>query len=151
MELSFREKSIGITVISIFLVYGYYFLTFFNSAETVTAGAFIARMIGVVVVLIVIEVVLNILVGVTNVRSANEYGSTDERDKRVSSQSCRNAYYIICPGALALIVHILAGDLMNDPGALFTPLMSANLLLLIVVIAELVKYCSQLFYYRRGV
>lgn len=73
----------------------------------------------------------------------------DERDRLIATRASRNAYFVLFIGVLIMIGMIVAGDLKNDPG--ITPVMSANLLLLAVVVAELVNFGSRLFYYRSGI
>jgi len=151
MDLSFQEKSIWVSVIAILVVFGYYFISIFSAAGSMTSAETIFRFIGAIVILVIIEITLHILIAVTDVKGAEEHDVVDERDRLVAIKANRNAYFVLTIGVFTLIGHFVASEMARYPGPDFTPLMSANLLLLIVVSAEIVNFSSQLYYYRKGV
>lgn len=149
MDLSFQEKSVWVSLIAIVVVFGYHFSEVFGTTEVITSGDFVVRLIGVIIMLVVIEIALHILIAVSEIQDAADGGAMDERDRLIATRASRNAYFVLFIGVLIMIGTIVAGDLKNDPG--ITPVMSANLLLLAIVVAELVNFGSRLFYYRSGI
>lgn len=149
MDLSFQEKSVWVSLIAIVVVFGYHFSEVFGTTEVTTSGDLVVRLIGVIIMLVVIEIALHILIAVSEIQDAADGGAMDERDRLIATRASRNAYFVLFIGVLIMIGTIVAGDLKNDPG--ITPVMSANLLLLAIVVAELVNFGSRLFYYRSGI
>lgn len=151
MDLSFQEKSIWVSVVTIVVVFAYYFASLFGAPEVMTPIETVVRFIGAVAILVIIEIVLHVLIAVMDVKGAEAHGEVDERDRLVVNKASRNAYFVLCISVFALIGHFIASEMMNYAGPDVTPIMSANLLLLAIVLAEIVNFSSQLFYYRRGI
>ena len=138
MNLSFQEKSTWISLFSLLIAYSYYFYRVFatpvSEAETVNLFIF------AVVVVVIIEIVLHIVVAISNARDAQQ--GSDERDKLFALKATRISSTVLAIGVL------LSASLWLTNA---TPLNMANAILLSLVLAELVQCLVQLFYYRRGV
>jgi hypothetical protein len=151
MDLSFQEKSHWASLFAIVGVFGYHFHNVFGAVEAITTVELMVRLIGVIIVIVVIEIVLHIVIAVTAIKDAEDGGALDERDVLVNTRAFRNAYVVLFIGVLHMIGYVIAGDLSSEPRWEVTPANTANLLLFVLVIAEIVNYASRLYYYRRGV
>jgi hypothetical protein len=151
-ELSFREKSILISLCAILYVYGNYFAGLLNGAENTSLGAMLGSMIGVVIALVIIEVILHIVIAVFNPEDTKTE-ARDERDRAVNNRASRISYLLLSTGVVIILSRVLIRGAMDEAGDLIevTLYEVANLLLLLLVLSELVNYGAQLYYYRRGV
>lgn len=138
MNLSYREKSIWGTLATTLVVYGYYFATIFSSDQPSQIGAAVGRLMSAVFVIVLIEVVYHIIIAATS-----KVERKDERDILIETKAYRNAYFL-----LAADVFLLMGTVALIG---LTPFLTVNLMLLSVVVSEVVKYLTQLFFYRRGI
>jgi len=139
MNLSYREKSIWGTLATTLVVYGYYFATIFGGTQPSQIDRMaVGRLMSAVFVIVVIEVVYQIVISATS-----KIEPKDERDILIETKAYRNAYFL------------LAADLFMVMGTIvmigLTPFLTVNLMLLSVVVSEVVKYVTQLFFYRRGI
>ena len=130
MSLSYQEKSIWGSLITILFVYGYYFA---GLGLAKSPGLDLGRMVTAVVAVVAIEIVYHIVIAV-----ASGVERKDERDVAIEGKSYRNAYFLLAGGACATA---------------FTssPFLTGNVALLSLVLAEITKFTTQLFLYRRGV
>lgn len=138
MNLSYREKSTWGWLAAMVLVFGYYFATVFGAARGPVHGGALARLVGAVIVLIVIEVGAQIVIAIEA-----KVEPRDERDVLIASKAYRNAYFALAVGAFLLMTCVILFDL--------TPFVTVNLIMLFMVLSEVFKSATQLFYYRRGV
>jgi hypothetical protein len=147
MDLSYQEKSILGTLLATVVVYGYYFTSALRHAGEFDAGS-IGRFIFAVIAIVVIQIVYHIVLALESKPEPK-----DERDILIECKAYRNAYFSLATGAFLVISCVIMAVLMHDatPARIIvTPFLIVNLVLLFMVLAELVKYLSQLFYYRRG-
>ncbi len=147
MDLSYQEKSILGSLLSMVVVYGYYFSRALNDIGRADfASRTIGRLIFTVVAIVVIEIVYHIVLALeTGVEPK------DERDVLIERKAYRNAYLSLATGAWLMITYAIAAGLLSDTAqSILTPFLTVNLLLLAMVAAELTKLLTQLFYYRRG-
>jgi hypothetical protein len=148
MEISYQEKSITGSLIAMLLVYGYYFAAVLrNLGKLEIVGSALGRLILAVIAIVVIETIYHIVL------SASAKPEKDERDVMVELKSYRNAYFIYGTGAFFVIACVIVGGLMRDSAAtriIVSPFLVVNLVLLFMVLAEVVKFVSQLLYYSRG-
>jgi hypothetical protein len=138
MEMSFREKSAWISLILILLVFGPYFWLVgrsFAGVGHVHAGTQFA----LITLFFVLEIVLHIAIGVQSPRDAR--APKDEREILIELRATRVAFYVLFAGALFSIftMHFR-----------LTVWMLSQFVLLSIVIAELVKFASQIALFRRG-
>lgn len=139
MSLSYREKSIWGSLAVTTGVFGYYFATVLGLAHTFPGGD-LARLISAVFVLVVIQVGTQIVIALD---SEPDIQRPDERDQLIASKAYRNAYFALASGAFLLIMYAIVFQMR--------PFMTVNLMLFFMVLSEIVKSLSQLFYYERGV
>ena len=139
MNLSYREKSIWGTLAATLVVYGYYFASIFSGAQpSQINGTAVGRLMSAVFVIVVIEVVYHIIIA-----AASKIEPKDERDILIETKAYRNAYFLLVADLFLLMgILVLIG---------LTPFLTVNLMLLSVVVSEIVKYLTQLFFYRRGI
>jgi hypothetical protein len=132
--MTYREKSaaasLAITAIA-FAAYG-----FWAFQQPRSTGDAVMALIGLIVVQIVVQVIAHVLFAV----QARPEG-VDERDRMVERLAQRNAYFVLFGSVWA----VLGMALEALPG-----LTIAYGLIATIVLAELVRFASQLFYYRRG-
>ena len=107
---------------------------------TINREESIGLFIGAVVVLVTLEIVVHIVLAVTNLRTANK--PSDERDKSINSKAGNIAgwvlsFCVVMIGSLAMFKDV-------------SSVLIANLLLLALVMSQCVDYALALFYYRRG-
>ena len=134
----FRIKSAGISLFTILLIGSYYVANMLNllpSDLPVPDGA-LSLTITTVILIVIVEVVLQIVLFI----GAGQVEDHTERDNSVAARAARNAYYVMTVGTIATFGSMFAG---------FSQFEMANVLLLAFLIAEIVKYLSQLFYHRR--
>ena len=146
-DMSYQEKSILGSLTAMLVVYGYYFAGILRGDHGAEFGCgTLGRLIWAVIVLVVIEIVYHIVL-------ALETGAEpkDERDILIESKAYRNAYFFLASGVFLSIAAVILGNLSREsPTLTITPFATVNLVLFFMVIAEIVKYLTQLFYYRRG-
>ncbi|HXM62681.1 MAG TPA: hypothetical protein VN950_17610 [Terriglobales bacterium] len=139
MNLSYREQSIWGSLAITLIVYGYYFATVFSGAQPSQIDrTALARLIGAVFVIVVIEIAYHILIALKS-----KVEPKDERDILIETKAYRNSYLLLVADLFMLMGTVVVFGL--------TPLLTVNLMLLSVVISEIVKYLTQLFFYRRGI
>ncbi len=145
MNLSFTEKSVWISLVSTVLVYGYYFVRVFEQAGNPDFGTMntLGLFVRVVIAIVVIEIVLHSLMAVAGRRKDGSEPDQrkDERDNLIDLKSARIAYGILGFG----VVCSAGGVLFSDNAVLM-----ANIILFFFILSEVVKFATQLFYYRRG-
>jgi hypothetical protein len=142
MSLTFREKSIWASLIIMSVVWVNYFVR----VQPMLADSSISRVgsiglfVGAVVTLVVLEIVVHIVLAVSNTKTADQ--AADERDKLINNKAGNISGWIlgIC------VVMIGAHAMMNDVSSVLI----ANLLLLSLVMSQCADYALALFYYRRG-
>lgn len=140
MDMSYQEKSIAGSLLAMLVVYGYYFAAVLRHSGQV--GFAVGRLIFTVIAIIVIEIAYHIALAL---QSRPE--PKDERDILIESKAYRNAYFAYGTGAFLVISVVIAAGLA---GNLVTPFLLVNLVLLFMVLAEVVKFVTQLLYYRKG-
>ena len=147
---SFQEKSVWGSFLALAGFSVYYFASVFGMYRS-EAGVDTDRVgdlgISLLVGLIVIEIVYHAVIA-----GSSGSAESDERDHWIETRASRNAYIALGIGTFALVVHLLVGEAWGSPPypEAVAPFGMANLLLLALVLAELVKYISQIVYYRAG-
>jgi len=142
MNLSFKEKSIWISLITTIIVFGYYFARVFGILNQSTGGTteLIVLYIGVVIFMVILVIVSHILLAIIYTKEANDLA--DERDKLIELKATKSSYLILVVGVFGTV-----GNLLTDK----SPIMTANIILLFFVLAEIVGDSIKLYYYRKGV
>lgn len=136
--MSFREKLAWIclvTTILVFVPYFAYVFSLFASGEP-KLGAVLQAFVIAVVIQIVLSVVANIVI----VAFRSRVEPPDERDRAIDFRSLKISYYV-----LAVSVFLAIGCVL-----VYSPLFISQMLLLCFVAAEVTRYSTQAFCYRRG-
>ncbi|MBI1281522.1 MAG: hypothetical protein GC179_25570 [Anaerolineaceae bacterium] len=140
LNIPFRVKSAGVSMVTILIIGCYYIanlLSLLPSGEAVPDGA-LKLMITAAVLIIVVEIVLQIVLFI----GAGQIEKRTKRDDDIASQASRNAYLVLTMGVFATIGSLFAGH---------TPFEMSSILLLAFLLAEVVKFGSQMVYYRSAV
>ena len=139
-EMSFREKSAWISFVTILLFFG---VLFWNVARVlagrVTARAIYPLSMALIAGFVVLEIVLHLVVAM---RAPNEaLAPRDERERLIDMRATRVAFQVLVVGALAGVgmLHVTSSAWSM-----------AQVVLLAVVIAELVRFGGQILFYMRG-
>ncbi len=142
MNLSFREKSIWTSLIVTLLIFGYYYFQAFSifSNAAIPNESLMGLFVGVVVLTIVVQVVLQSVLAIANRKEAAS--ASDERDTLIELKATRLAYFILAGG-----VWIAGISIFVLPSALIT----ANIILFFFILAEIIGFSTRLFFYRRGI
>lgn len=139
LTASFRQKSAGVSLFTIFLIGMYYaanLISLLPSSQPVPDGA-LSVVITTVVLIVVVESALQIVLFI----GAGKIEHRTERDREIETQASWNAYIVLSAGVFATLASMFAS---------FTPFEMGSTLLLAFLLAEIVKFSSQLTYYRRS-
>jgi len=149
MNLSYQEKSIAGSLAATLLVYGNYFGgSIVHWINGVPDDNRVARLLGTVAMLVVIEVIYQIVIAVVD-RPAPK----DERDRLIDGKANRNAYALLTFGVAAVFTCIMISEGIS--ASTWSPLqltqfLLAQAMLAALVAADAVKGVTQLYYYRAG-
>lgn len=139
--MSFREKIHWVTLVTMLLAFGWYFLVYpWGIAGTpagvwASAGMLIPVTIGIILVMTVASAYMAI-------RTPDEVSmKEDERDRSIHFKGTHYAYYPLVIGIWANIFALFWG---------VGQAVQLNLMIAAVVVAELVRIGVQLYFYRRG-
>jgi hypothetical protein len=139
--MSFREKIHWASFLALLVAFGWYFLTY--PWEIVGSPAGVLAVAGMLVpVTIIIIGVMVVTTAFFAIRTPKEVNlKEDERERFIHIRGTHLAYYPLVLGVwanmIAMFYRLSVGEHLN-------------LLIATVVIAELVRVGSQLFFYRRG-
>lgn len=138
---SAREKSAWVSFFAVVLTWPFFFYSAMSGQTAIsqTLPGFIAGLLSVMAAELILDTVLNAIV------NREKKPEKDERDRAIELMSLRNAYYAM-PTAAAIIFFGPSITYFNQ-----AYLGIAQLFLLCFITAEMVKYLSQMIYYRRGV
>jgi len=136
--MSFREKSAWISVISMSVIYGFYFWSVLRSGPH-DGGFRFGGLLATIIALVVVQVLLTIAAAIFSPREAK--APRDERDKLIELRSMRVAYAGLATG----IAFACFFGAFNPP-----ILFGTNALLFILVTAEIMRSGCQIIQYRRG-
>ncbi len=142
MNMSFREKSIWISLAATVLIFGYYFANAFSALTSFNADnrGLIGLFIGVVVLMIIVEVVLNIILAIASRNQAAE--AEDERDNLIRLKCIRISYLVLVFGVWTVAMSLLLSA---------SPVAMANIIIFFFILAEIVGFSTQLLYYSKGI
>lgn len=139
--MSFREKIHWVTLVTMILAFGWYFLAYPWQIVASPAGFWAAAGMLVPVTIGTI-IVMTIATACMAIRTPKEVDlKEDERDRSIHLKGTHYAYYPLVIGVWANIVALFWG---------VSAAAHLHLLLATVVLAELVRIGAQLYLYRRG-
>ena len=137
LRLTFREKSLWVTLVSMIGLYTYYFVRVLQIGEG-DAGQVAGLFIGTVIVMVISQAIIHAAMAIHR-----RPEKPDERDARIAMMSTRVAYYVLMAGVWAA----LSVCAMPPVGRFWV----AHAGLLAIVVAEITRCATQLILYRRGV
>jgi hypothetical protein len=139
--MSYREKNAWIALVAILIFYGAYFT---GLARDASPAVWAVRLSGVILGLVLLQALLGGVAALTTSRA--ERRARDEREAGVLQRAARFAYVV-----LAVEVVLGSALLMHGvwPRAQEVVIVS-NGLLLAFIVAEAVRYASQIVLLRRG-
>jgi hypothetical protein len=136
MDLSFRERSLWLMLLSLLAVFGYYFATVLPSSAVNIGPEHAAPFALAVVVLVIMQVVGHAVIAWVDRRTGE-----DERDRLIELTGTRNAAYVLATGVFGA----LCAAILTTGNFVF-----AHVLLGAWVLAQVVEIASQLLLQRRG-
>ena len=138
--MSFREKSAWITF-ALLLAFGIYFgdvaLHLLDPARP--HGSYLQLFLLLVVAIVVLEIITHVVLAIRSPREAQT--PLDERERLIELRSTRPAFFVLLAGAFLSVGTIHAGA---------NTWVLAHCVLFAIWIAELTRYGSRLYHYRRG-
>jgi len=142
MNLTFPEKSYWASLIILCVVWVNYFLRIRPALVdgTIDRAGSIGLFVGAVVVLIIMEIVVHVVLALTNLKTAGK--PADERDQLINCKAGNFSGWV-----LGILVVMVGGYAMVQD---VSSVLIANLLLLALVLSQCVDYAAALFFYRRG-
>ena len=138
--MSFREKSAWISLISILLVSGFFFLHVPRTLTPSPGPRAVHALLICVVALVVIEVVAHLVVAIRAPQDAQ--APKDERERLIDLKATRASHYVSVAGSFLAIstIHLGANAIALGYGVL-----------LAFVVGALVNYAMRIVYHRRGI
>ena len=154
MNMSFREKSIWISLIATLLIFGDYFLNVISlgvlpadAAKTAALGLSLRALF----LIVIVEIIFQGMLAVSN-RKAAELGA-DERDKLFEYKGNNFGYTVLVIGVFITLGRIvfleINPEFIEQTNGLKIPLLTAHILLLSFIFSEVVRFSAQLYYHRR--
>jgi hypothetical protein len=141
--MSFREKSAWISFIVVLVAFGAYSVSISGDLPVLASISHPApSLVGLMVVIIAVTVVEDVAHSPVALSSpAEALAARDEREKVIALRATRPAFYVLLTGVwLALGAAALGGGVwLLVPATLFA-----------VWVAELTRFGTQIYYYRRG-
>jgi cytochrome bd-type quinol oxidase subunit 2 len=146
MNMSYKEKgliaSLGITL----LIFGWYLYGAFSNLSLNSELPGFVDIIILLVWIVVLETIIQSFLAIKN-KSQLE----DERDKLIEKVSYRYSYGVLSVCIWFLMVGVLLNKWFDSHLMLTTPYAMFHLLLLSFVLSEVIRFGTQLYYYRKGV
>ena len=136
MDLSFREKSLWLMLLTLVASFGFYFATVLPPSAADVVPQQVVLFVIAVVMLVIMQIVGHILIAIVDRRA-----ETDERDRLIELKGTRNASYVLATGVFVA----LCAAMVTDGNFVFTHLLLASW-----VLAQMVEIGSQLFLHQRG-
>jgi amino acid transporter len=136
MDLSFREKSLWLMLVTLVASFGFYFATVLPPSAADVVPQQVVLFVIAVVMLVIMQIVGHVLIAIVDRRE-----ETDERDRLIELKGTRNASYVLATGVFVA----LCAAMVTDGNFVFTHLLLASW-----VLAQMVEIGSQLFLHQRG-
>ncbi len=159
MNLSYREKSLWVSLLVSLIITSYFgnkIVALFSEGATANPGAVSALLLKIIIASVIVEVVLHTLLAMSEQDGANE--PEDEREKLFRLQANEWGYWFLAVGVITCIVHELinkqltaSADTLSHSAYQqfgFAPLELK--LVAIFWISEIIRFSAQLYFYRKG-
>ena len=146
INMSYKEKSLIASLGVTLLLFGWYLYGAFSNLSLNPEPPRLGAIIILIVLVIISEGIIQSFVALKN-KSPLE----DERDKLIERISYRYSYGFLSVCIWFLMVQILLDTWFDNHLILTTPYGMFHFLLLFFVLSEVIRFGTQLYYYRKGV
>ncbi len=146
MNMSYMEKSLIASLGITLLIFGWYLYGAFSILSLNPELPGLVEIIILIVWVVVLESIIQSFIAIKN-KSQLE----DERDKLIEKVAYRYSYGVLSVGIWFLMMQILFDTWFDNHLMLTTPYGMFHWLLLFFVLSEVVRFGTQLYYYRKGV
>ena len=146
MNMSYMEKSLIASLGITLLIFGWYLYGAFSILSLNPELPGLVEIIFLIVWVVVLESIIQSFIAIKN-KSQLE----DERDKLIEKVAYRYSYGVLSVGIWFLMMQILFDTWFDNHLMLTTPYGMFHWLLLFFVLSEVVRFGTQLYYYRKGV
>lgn len=151
--MSYKERSIGVSLAITLYIWFNYFSELYWSAKqnSLTTDSMQSALLVVVFMTIFLEIMHHIVIAIIDNKNANY--DEDERDKKIALIGNQNAYYILSFTTITAVLHLLFPVMSQGlVTALKLPneYVIINIIIFGALVAEIAKFATQVFYYRRG-
>tara|TARA_R110000787_G_scaffold177046_2_gene289096 strand:- start:303 stop:761 length:459 start_codon:yes stop_codon:yes gene_type:complete len=151
--MSYKERSIWVSLaITIYIWFNYFSELYWSAQQnTLTTSSMQAALLSVVIMTIVLEIMHHIVIAIIDNKNANY--DEDERDKQISLIGSQNAYYILSFTSIAAVLHLLFPVMSQELESVLglpNEYVIINIIIFGALLAEIAKFTTQVFYYRRG-
>ena len=141
MNLTFREKSLWLLLLSLLVANGMYFASVLPTRLSNVAPTHVAMFVGMLILLVIVQVAGQAILAIANRRELAGPIQSDERDALIKLKSSRLASYVLATGVFcSLCVALLV------PGNFAF----VHVLLAFWVLAQAVEISLQLVLYHQG-
>lgn len=139
LNAPFRAKSAGVSLVVVLMIGMYYIANLLTllASDANLPDAALGLTITTILLIVVVEVALQIVLFI----GAGRIEDRTERDEAAAAQASRHAYLVLTVGVFAAFGSMFAG---------FTPFQMGSLLMGSFLLAEVVRFGSQLVYYARS-
>ena len=141
MNLSFREKSLWLLLLSLIVASGWYFAAVLPAQSADVAPFHVAKFVGMVILMVALQVAGSVILSIANRRELAAAVQSDERDALISLKSTRLASHVLTIGVFCSLSVAL-----QVPGNFAF----MHVLLAFWMGAQATEIASQLVLYRRG-
>jgi len=151
--MSYKERSIWVSLVALVYIWFNYFgeINTLHLAQQLTVDAVNDLLFDVVILTIFLEIVLQIIIVIIDNKDANY--NEDERDKLITLHGSRYAYGLLSVGVFLAVFYTVFPTLssyvfptIDLPNAYKV----MHLIIIFALAAEIVKFSTQIYYYRRG-
>ncbi len=151
--MSYKERSIWVSLAITLYIWFNYFSELYWSAKqnSLTTDSMQSALLVVVFITIFLEIMHHIVIAIIDNKNANY--DEDERDKKIALIGNQNAYYILSFTTITAVLHLLFPVMSQGlVTALKLPneYVIINIIIFGALVAEIAKFATQVFYYRRG-
>lgn|SRR5690606_36990330 len=141
MNITFREKSLWLLLVSLCAAFGIYFAVALPNASPQVKPTEIAAFIGIIVVLVVVQIISHTLLGIASRRELAANIQADERDALVRLKGTQVGSYVL---AVGVFFSLCVGVFVKGNFAF------VHVLLAFWVLAQATEYATQLVLYRQS-
>ena len=145
MSMSYKEKSLIASMGVTLLLFGWYFYGAFSNLS-LNQEPQLSTIIALIVLVIISEGIIQSFLALKNKPLLE-----DERDKLIEKISYRYSYGFLSVCIWFLMVQILLDTRFDNHLMLTTPYGMFHFLLLFFVLSEVIRFGTQLYYYRKGI